>query len=173
MVTGAVALGVPVIAALWARSNQAQQLKHDRQIRDLEELRMLLDAAADLLTEALIAERRLRGARVWDRALETSEKGNLTKKAVENQRALVEGRIEVYMRASAMAERIAMRLGRDAPVTIAYRVALTVVGNLAKVTDHKEEPEQWAPLIRGLAEARTIFADEANTLIRSRLPPKA
>jgi hypothetical protein len=171
LVTGAVALGVPVVAALWARSNQARQLEHDRQIRDLEELRRLLDAAAELLSEALVAEARVRGARIWDRSLETSDEGQLAKSAVENQRALVNARVDLHLRASAMDDRITMRLRRDAPVAVLYRAAVAVLNNMAGVTDHEEEPERWKTLNRGLGEARKLFVDEATKLIGSRLPP--
>jgi hypothetical protein len=155
LVTGVVALGVPAITALWARSNQAKALEHDRQVRDLEELRKLLDAATDLLAEGLAAELGVRGVRLWDRALETSSEGNLTKRAIDNQRALVN---------------IGMRLGRDSPVATQYRLAVVLLQKVGGILDHEKDSEAWKSSTAQLGVAQIAFTNEANKLVASRLP---
>jgi hypothetical protein len=170
LVTGAVALGVPVIAALWARANQREQLRHDRQTRDLEELRKLLDEAAGLLGEARFAEVRVTTAAGWDRGFATSDEGKLTAKAIESQRERIETRADVSHRVSTMGDRIAMRLGRDVPAAVAWRATEAVLTSLSNVTDH--DHENWKTAAAGLGPARIAFMDEANKLVASRLPPE-
>jgi len=170
LVTGVVALGVPAITALWARSNQAKALEHDRQVRDLEELRKLLDAATDLLAEGLAAELGVRGVRLWDRALETSSEGNLTKRAIDNQRALVNDRAALHLRLGVMADRIGMRLGRDSPVATQYRLAVVLLQKVGGILDHEKDSEAWKSSTAQLGVAQIAFTNEANKLVASRLP---
>jgi hypothetical protein len=144
IVTGAVALGVPVIAALWARSNQAKALEHDREVRDLAELRNLLDEAADLLAESASARLNVVAARRWDELLETTESGDLTDTAAASQRKLHAARQDLAMRSTAMQDRIAMRLGRDATVTVVHRAALAVLSELN--FDPFTNRERWKTL---------------------------
>jgi hypothetical protein len=169
IVTGAVALGVPVIAALWARSNQAKALQHDREVRDLAELRNLLDEAADLLAESASSALSVVAIRKWDELLETTEGGHLTDAATGRQRELHFARQQLGMRSTAMQDRIAMRLGRDASVTVLHRAALAVLRNLGD-TDPFADRERWKSLGAGLVNAREVFVDEANKLIASHLP---
>ena len=66
VVTGAVALGVPCLAALWAWSIQRPPLAPDRDTRELEALRRVFDEAVAHLVETDIALSRwgLAGARL-------------------------------------------------------------------------------------------------------------
>lgn len=130
----------------------------------------MLDDAAELLAEAVSIETKTQAARRWNRLVETNEAGHLSKKALDGQRELMTSRLSIQQRSLAMQARLAMRLGRDAPVTTLHRVTLRLLEQLTTVVDAQTNRDHWQKLGHALEESRAAFVDAATVLVASRLP---
>lgn len=147
---------------------------HDRQMRDLEELRSLLDEAARDLTNAEMADREYWNARKWQEAINPHLGGDDRKVSLdeaEKWRKLVDARIDALHLALATQERVAMRLGTESEVRERFYDAARALRRLMEVpVDAEDGDERRAAHAGELAEGRTAFVLAAQRLIGSQLP---
>lgn len=189
IVTGAVALGVPCVAAVWARSAQRTQLAHDRETRELEELRRVFDEAVDHVVEADIALSRWESAAM--RRLPSLNDENLRDLADAERDELLHALSAAQKQVASSMERLAMRLRRDASVVQRYVAVVAALMTLFDVTSARSfrageriravserqsdeevtaEIRDWMKALDVFHTARWAFVDEATKLIGSRLP---
>jgi hypothetical protein len=160
------AITVAVVAAGTAQWRQHEQLRHDREMADLAELRILLSQASADLREA----EGLRG--VAASALLTHGK-SVRKRDPEAVKAVQEGGRKVTLQS----ERIGLLVGDDHPVAAAHREvvgfitgALTTLLN-ADIGEGAKTRQEWSALHddEPMRTARVRFASEAHRLVGSRV----
>lgn len=116
-VSGATAIFAPVIAARQARRNEAQKFRHERLIRDFDELRSLLDEAAEAIEPYINAVA----------GMESAHSGSYNpqdRKLFDKIGPFSEARERVRR----LKARLLIRLGRENPVLVAYDRAINVIG---------------------------------------------
>jgi hypothetical protein len=189
LVTGAVALGVPCVAALWARSTQETQLAHDRETRELEELRRLFDDAVDHVVEADIALSRWGSDMLVEPLLLDDE--DRRRRAYAERDEFLQAAGAARFRVVSSLEHLGMRLGRDASVVQRYAAVAAALegfvdaaaarsfGSYERITkgrsersdeEVKAEIRDWMKALDVFHTARWEFVDEATKLIGSHLP---
>lgn len=139
-VAAGIAIAVAILAAVTAQRRLRQQLAHDRELRDLEALRAVLDESASALAEATLALARL--VRLWSRRV--PDEDPRVSEASAAQRASVRAvRAAIY--------RLAMRLPSNDPVVQKFEQtysALDVIAGLQQRLAPNEPYEQWYPQIQ-------------------------
>jgi hypothetical protein len=116
-VSGATAIFAPVFAARQARRDEAQKFRHERLIRDFDELRGLVDEAAESIDPYINAVAGMESAHSGS---ESPQDPKLFDKLGPFS--------EARERARHLKARLLVRLGRDHPVLVAYDRAVNVIG---------------------------------------------
>lgn len=180
LAVGGALLGA-LIAAVSADIRQRHQLKHDRALHDLAELRSVLDEATVALDE---------GVRQTQFVFASLEKMPRKKESpdVEERIARLEkdsflermGKLAVARdRMIVDSQRMAIRIGNNRPALCeTYQDAISLVIESIREVYAEErrqeagEPPEFVPdkLHRGLIAARNTFATQAAALVGSQLP---
>jgi hypothetical protein len=151
-VSGGVGLAAPSLNAWWAARRQRRQLRHERTLADIAELREVLDAGSGSIRRAVWAV-----AAVTDylRALPRFDPSPRRRRLRErdardllrNMRSLVED-------AALVSGQIALRLGREHAVYQRYdEAAEAMIGLLRRLQPFSAQPWRWM-LLRRRHEAR-------------------
>ena len=184
---GALAAGTAIVAALIAAISadmrQRRQLKHDRQLKDLAEIRSVVD-------EAIIAFEKATNQVAWaiislDIPAADSEDDEVNARVqrihkrgfTEAMETLAERRDEMMV----AGRRLVIRIGRDEPLYRTYESAVSSVIDSIRLiyaedrrltdTGTASDPEfDTDELIDSLADLRTTLVTEAVALVGSRLP---
>jgi hypothetical protein len=184
---GALAAGTAIVAALIAAVSadmrQRRQLKHDRQLKDLAEIRSVVD-------EAIIAFEKTTNQVAWavislDAPGADSEDDEVNARVqdihksefTEAMKTLAEHRDEMIV----AGRRLVIRIGRDEPLYRTYASAISsVIDSIRLIYDEDRrltgtgtasDPEfDTDELIDSLANHRTTLVTEAVALVGSRLP---
>jgi hypothetical protein len=169
-----------LIAAVSADTRQRRQLKHDRALEDLAELRSVLDEASVALDEGLSQtqnvfaglEKMPRDKEAQDvekRVARLEKEGfreRMGKLAADRDRMIV------------LQQRMAIRIGSDQALCETYQDAISLVIESIRemyAEDRRQEagePSEFVPnkLNSELIAARNTFAAQAVALVGSRLP---
>jgi hypothetical protein len=183
---GALAAGTAIVAALIAAISadmrQRRQLKHDRQLKDLAEIRSVVD-------EAIIAFEKATNQVAWAiisldvRAANSDDEVNARvqhrreREFTEAMTTLAERRDEMIV----AGRRLVIRIGRDEPLYRTYASAVSSVIDSIRLiyaedqrltgTGTASDPEfDTDELIDNLADLRTTLVTETVALVGSRLP---
>jgi hypothetical protein len=180
------ALTGAVIAAFTAGRRQKRELKHDRDLKDLTELRDVLDEAAISLKETIHQCHQLMGhLSAW----ELRDDQNDPDAKADYERLYREGFAverartgDARDRMIVAGQRIAIRLGRDKPIYDAYQIAIRLVIEVIRqvVVEDRRQHEANAPastfaaaeLNAQLGQLERGFVDQAVALVASHIPSK-
>jgi hypothetical protein len=152
--------------AFW---RQKKQLAHDRELRDIEALRQVLDEGAEALGTAKAAQVRL--ARLW-REWMPAKQTKLDDAATEQRAAVA--------RARSVSHRLELRLAPDDPVLQRYQRAGNTLDELAAITmkaspgqNYDKHREQLLALDKNLGTDTKEFLNEARARFGpGSVPPK-
>jgi hypothetical protein len=190
-----------LIAAVSADIRQRRQLRHDRQLQDLTELRSVLDKATVAFEETITALQfafsgLIAGAAADDDAGEVDadagKADDFAKAAQEAQRILEGGLRQQYNddmkkcaetrdRMIVAGQRMAIRIGDDQPVNATYQVAIRmVIDTIRHIGVQKDKrnagtrlsSEDFKERNIQLGRVRTVFVIDAVALVGSRLPQR-
>jgi hypothetical protein len=165
------AIIVALIAAVTAQSRLRQQLWHDRELKDLDELRALLDECAQVIGGSSTALQRYGWfARLQEQRVEGPPSKHLPRNAAEA--------IDTYSAESQhlgeLYQRVVLRLGGHHHVTMellevqASLTAATFVMD-PNVNPSDEATEQWASALSNLRDTYFAFLEGARVLVGSRI----
>jgi len=181
LATGAAVLAA-VIAAVSADTRQRRQLRHDRRLHDLTELRSVLDEATVALQAAI---HELQWAWTGFGSQEMREKqprrvrAKLEQLRDEDYRTELRKCSEARDRMIFAGQRIAIRLGHDAALNSTYGSAIDVVIKaIRKIAEAKRiegagtqaSPEDFQDLQGELIRLRQLFVMQAVARVGSQLP---
>jgi hypothetical protein len=154
-----IALVTAVVTAVTTSKRLDKQLAHDRELKDVEELRSLLDAAAELSSDALgLSSKAILLARHQER---------LSGEQVKNDyRETIHEMIQIE-------QRIALRLGLDHKVTQGYYrttdLAGAVMDRLKDFPLSEEQGEEAFEAATSLEEASDHFVESSRRYVGSQL----
>jgi hypothetical protein len=182
---GLLAAGTAIIAALIAAVSadmrQRRQLKHDRRLKDLTELRSVLDEATVAFEETInqvlwlfagsstwvVEEKNEEVKAVLERMYRGGFNKDMKRLSDDRDRMILAGR------------RIAIRIGDDETLYKTYQSAIILVIEVIREVhaEHRRQQagtsdSEFAPgeLSNGLAALRKALVNEAVALVGSRLP---
>jgi hypothetical protein len=163
------------IAAGSADMRQRRQLKHDRRMTDLAELRSLLDEAILAFQETIHQAQDVfaQFTSIPGVTEEEDEETKATRERIDQEgfskhiASLGDDRDRMLVAGA----RIAIRLGDDSPLYQTYQSAVTLVIKVIREA-YAEARRRIAPqdLNDGLVALRKTFVSEAGALVGSRLP---
>lgn len=116
--TALTAIAVPLLTAVAAHRRERQRFRHERLIRDFDELRALLDEAAESIDPYIDAVASMESAH--STAQQDDDPLELMPKLAPFQ--------EARRHVRTLNGRLVIRLGREHPVVAAYQQAIEVVG---------------------------------------------
>lgn len=163
VVGGAVAITAPLIAGMLEAQREARRLAVERRLKDVDELRTLLDESAARLHEIDNAAHAFRDA-VIDALSTAAPAGPAREPAVKAEAAFWKARWS----AAPLASRLAIRLGPDSDVTKRYQEAIAsaepMIGKLAdfdwlnsKHDDYDNFPKRHELYERQAAIFKVVF----------------
>jgi hypothetical protein len=161
---GGTIVGV-LIGAGTASRRQVKQLAHDREVRELETLRQVLDEGAEALGTAKASQVRL--VRLWRDWMPTKQP-KLDEAANEQRAAIAHAR--------SVSHRLDLRLPPSDPVLQRYKTAGKALDELAALTmnasgwNYANYREQLGEIDERLGTHTQAFLDEARARFGPRLP---
>jgi hypothetical protein len=157
------AILVAALAAFTAQIRLRAQLKHDRELRDVEHLRSVLDEAAGLLETAI--------ARLFEYGAARHDEDQTEEDIEEARERAVEARwaMERHER------RLDIRLPRDEPAAVAYSAAIDAIEGAINALGRTPTPtatdlENFADMRKLGAQQHARFTAAARNLVGVRLP---
>jgi len=166
-IAAVVAVVVTAITAWTAQVRLRAQLRHDRELHDVGELRSVVDEAAGLTYVAL--------DKISD-AIEAAEEWANSGSAVPEKRARA-ARHEACVATwpmEGMAARLVLRLTAEHRVYLSFQEfhheCKAAARKMPQTRPDILAPDSWQTIRPGLRQTRTRFLEEANAVVATRLP---